>query len=105
MRISSPLSSPAMSASYLTEPLLRFAHEGLHENPKSGIARYGPLSYSSTRMSVHPDQVRHARPRNRGASSGAPRWIAQNGMSRPRGYSCSSARTTAWSLPALTPSE
>jgi hypothetical protein len=58
MRISSPLSSPAMSASYLTEPLLRFAHEGLHENPKSGIARYGPLSYSSARMSVHPDQVR-----------------------------------------------
>lgn len=50
--------APAMTADYLPEPLLQFAHGGLHENPKSGIARFGPLSYSSSRASVHPVELR-----------------------------------------------
>lgn len=55
---SSGSTAPKMVASYLAEPLLTFAGGGRHEHPKSGIARYGPLSFSSTRASVHPDQVR-----------------------------------------------
>ena len=40
---------------YLTEPLLAFADEQLHVDPKAGIARYGPRSYG---RGEHPASVR-----------------------------------------------
>ena len=40
---------------YLTEPLLTFAGEQLHVDPKAGIARYGPRSYGK---GDHPGRVR-----------------------------------------------
>lgn len=40
---------------YLTEPLLAFADEQLHADPKAGVARYGPRSYGK---GEHPSQVR-----------------------------------------------
>lgn len=39
----------------LTEPLLAFADEQLHVDPKAGIARYGPRSYGKAE---HPARVR-----------------------------------------------
>ena len=45
-----------LRSSYLQEPLLSFADGGLHVSPKSGIARFGPTSYSP--RADHPDQVR-----------------------------------------------
>ncbi|MBL7491516.1 hypothetical protein I6A60_32210 [Frankia sp. AgB1.9] len=41
---------------YLPEPLLLFADDGLHVDPKSGIARYGPRSLTSTGR--HPGRLR-----------------------------------------------
>ena len=40
---------------YLSEPLLAFADEQLHVDPKAGIARYGPRSYGK---GEHPARVR-----------------------------------------------
>ena len=40
---------------YLPEPLLAFADEQLHVDPKAGIARYGPRSYG---RGEHPVSVR-----------------------------------------------
>src|SRR5262245_14642646 len=54
----SDVTFPGLLGAYIPEPLLSFAHGGLHENPKSGLARYGPLSLTSDRVSAHPDQVR-----------------------------------------------
>jgi len=41
---------------YLPEPLLLFAEDGLHIDPKAGIARYGPRSRTSAGR--HPDRLR-----------------------------------------------
>ena len=41
---------------YLLEPLLLFAEDGLHIDPKAGIARYGPRSRTSAGR--HPDRLR-----------------------------------------------
>lgn len=41
---------------YLPEPFLVFGDDGLHVDPKAGIARYGPRSYTPHRH--HPAQVR-----------------------------------------------
>lgn len=43
-----------IDCSYLPEPLLRFGDDGLHVDPKAGIARFGPRSFSSIR-----DHPRH----------------------------------------------
>lgn len=40
-------SSSLITSSYLPEPLLLFADDGLHVDPKAGIARYGPRSLTS----------------------------------------------------------
>ncbi len=54
---SSGLHSPsAISCHYMPEPLLLFSENGLHIDPKSGIARFGPRSYGMTRR--HPRTVR-----------------------------------------------
>jgi hypothetical protein len=45
-----------ITSSYLPEPLLLFADDGLHIDPKSGIARYGPRSLTSAGR--HPTRVR-----------------------------------------------
>src|SRR5437870_812832 len=50
------MTSASLSAGYIPEPLLVFGGSNLHVNPRSGIARYGPLSYSPRRS--HPNQVR-----------------------------------------------
>jgi hypothetical protein len=43
------LAPPAqfITNAYLPEPLLLFAEDGLHIDPKAGIARYGPRSRTS----------------------------------------------------------
>jgi len=51
-----PLTPPGIVSGYLPEPLLRFADDGLHIDPKAGIARYGPRSLTSTCR--HPIQLR-----------------------------------------------
>src|SRR3990170_5221451 len=45
-----------IECSHLPEPLLVFGEGGQHVNPKSGIARYGPLSYAP--LDRHPSTVR-----------------------------------------------
>src|ERR1022692_648790 len=44
-----------ITSSYLPEPLLLFAEDGLHVDPKAGIARYGPRSLTSTGQ--HPTRL------------------------------------------------
>lgn len=46
----------AIRCEYLAEPLLIFGNGGLHVDPRSGIARYGPRSYAPAKR--HPDKVR-----------------------------------------------
>ena len=41
---------------YLEEPLIQFADQNKHIDPKLGISRYGPKSYSPKRK--HPDTIR-----------------------------------------------
>lgn len=48
--------SSLITSSYLPEPLLLFADEGLHVDPKAGIARYGPRSLTSAGR--HPTRLR-----------------------------------------------
>jgi hypothetical protein len=45
-----------IASSYLPEPLLLFADDGLHVDPKAGIARYGPRSLTSAGR--HPARLR-----------------------------------------------
>ena len=51
----SPTRPPELRCQYLGEPLLEFADQGLHVDPKTGIARFGPKSLVSKR---HPRTVR-----------------------------------------------
>jgi len=48
--------SSLLEARLVTEPLLAFANGGLHVDPKEGLARFGPRSWSPKRR--HPDVVR-----------------------------------------------
>jgi hypothetical protein len=48
--------SSLITSSYLVEPLLLFADDGLHVDPKAGIARYGPRSLTSAGR--HPTRLR-----------------------------------------------
>jgi len=52
------LAPPAqfITNAYLPEPLLLFAEDGMHIDPKAGIARYGPRSLTSAGR--HPDRLR-----------------------------------------------
>ena len=52
------LAPPAqfITNAYLPEPLLLFAEDGLHVDPKAGIARYGPRSRTSA--GPHPARLR-----------------------------------------------
>ncbi|MGW1042157.1 hypothetical protein [Streptomyces sp. NPDC002547] len=53
----SPADSPSLIAStYFPEPLLQFADDGLHIDPKAGIARYGPRSWTASGR--HPTRLR-----------------------------------------------
>jgi hypothetical protein len=49
------VATDSFTCSYLAEPLLMFGDDGLHIDPKAGIARYGPRSYAPARS--HPKQV------------------------------------------------
>lgn len=48
--------SSLITSSYLAEPLLLFGDDGLHVDPKAGIARYGPRSLTSAGR--HPTRLR-----------------------------------------------
>lgn len=53
--VNQPVSASGLiTCRYIPEPLLKFSEDGLHDNPKSGIARFGPYSYSTRR---HPHVV------------------------------------------------
>jgi hypothetical protein len=43
------ITPPALAASWLDEPLLRFAGDGRHVDPKVGVALDGPRSYGTSR--------------------------------------------------------
>jgi hypothetical protein len=45
-----------INSSYLPEPLLLFADDGLHVDPKAGIARHRPRSLTSAGR--HPTRLR-----------------------------------------------
>jgi hypothetical protein len=49
-------STSLLQATWLGEPLVRFAEGGRHVDPKSGIARFGP--YSLANLGRHPRQVK-----------------------------------------------
>jgi hypothetical protein len=55
---SASLTNPAalITGTYFPEPLLRFANDGLHLDPKAGIARYGPRSWTASGR--HPTRLR-----------------------------------------------
>lgn len=65
---------------YLPEPLLRFGDDGLHIDPKSGIARYGPRSWHMP--SRHPAIVRVGIIGTAETTGTACRWLqnASNGI-------------------------
>jgi hypothetical protein len=69
-------SGSALQCRYIPEPLLRFAEEGLHVNPKAGIARYGPLSLSSGQR--HPAQVRVGLVGTANTIAKTRQWMEQN---------------------------
>ena len=48
--------TPELRCRYFTEPLLRFAAGKEHVDPKTGLARWGPLSLDPLKR--HPDRVR-----------------------------------------------
>jgi len=48
--------SKGIDCQYFAEPLLIFGDNGMHIDPKSGIARYGPRSFMPARK--HPSTVR-----------------------------------------------
>lgn len=48
-------SRPTIRCEYFAEPLLIFGEDGLHIDPKAGIARYGPRTY---KLQKHPSRVR-----------------------------------------------
>lgn len=50
------MASPSMVCRYIAEPKLRFGNLGEHEDPKTGISRFGPKSYEP--RDRHPDNVR-----------------------------------------------
>src|SRR2546430_1202916 len=57
---------------YLEEPFLRFGHGGLHIDPRSGVARYGPSSVDTPR---HPTRVRIGIIGSAETASSAAAWI------------------------------
>ena len=75
----SPAVTPGqIRVSYLNEPLLVFGDDGLHVDPKAGIARYGPRSLASPR---HPERVRVGIIGTAESISNAQEWL----VSRARG--------------------
>lgn len=67
--------SPLITSDYLPEPLLLFAEDGLHIDPKAGIARYGPRSLTSTGR--HPGRLRVGFIGRAGQIDAARRWLAR----------------------------
>jgi len=66
--------SPLITSDYLREPLLLFAEDGLHVDPKAGIARYGPRSLTSTGR--HPGRLRVGFIGGAERIDAARRWLA-----------------------------
>ena len=60
---------------YLTEPLLAFADEQLHVDPKAGIARYGPRSYG---RAEHPGRIRVGFVGTAETTATARKWLETN---------------------------
>lgn len=73
MRASASVKGAELRGSYLQEPLLTFGDGGLHVNPRSGIARFGPASYLPP--ADHPDQVRVGIIGSAGTIAAAERWL------------------------------
>ena len=67
--------SPLITSDYLPEPLLLFAEDGLHVDPKAGIARYGPRSLTS--VGRHPGRLRVGFIGRAGQIDAARRWLVR----------------------------
>lgn len=70
------LSGPSIRCQYLLEPPLRFADGGEHVDPKLGIARFGPKSYSPQKR--HPSIVRVGIIGSAETVEKTRRWMAEN---------------------------
>ena len=65
---------------YFPEPLISFSAGGLHVDPKSGIARYGPRSYGTSR---HPEHVRVGLVGSSETIEKSREWMLQNAEGIP----------------------
>lgn len=68
--------SPRIECHHLPEPLLVFGDGGMHIDPKTGIAQYGPRSYMPTRR--HPASVRVGFIGTAGTIDTARNWLDAN---------------------------
>jgi hypothetical protein len=68
----------SISCQYFAEPLLVFGDNGMHIDPKSGIARYGPRSYTPARR--HPSTVRTGFIGTADSIEKAQRWIEDSSL-------------------------
>ncbi len=78
--VSTDAASMPIICRYIPEPLLEFGDGGLHIDPKSGIARYGPLSYNMVHR--HPATVSVGMIGTADTTTAARQWMetAANGL-------------------------
>lgn len=102
---------PAIACRYLSEPLLAFGDGGMHIDPKTGIAQYGPRSYMPEKR--HPSTVRVGFIGTAETIDKAKRWLELNslgvagdskhpefpGFRRDRGFFSDLAYDDAWIEP------
>ena len=72
---------PQLRCKYFREPLLRFASGKEHVDPKTGLARWGPLSYDP--MKRHPNRVRIGFLGTSETIERAEQWISVNASGVP----------------------
>jgi len=72
---------PSFAVKYFDEPELAFANGGVHVDPKNGIARFGPKSWSDVRR--HPSHVRVGFIGTAQTVELAQEWIAINSRGVP----------------------
>jgi hypothetical protein len=73
--------TPELRCKYFTEPLLRFAAGKEHVDPKTGLARWGPLSLDPLKR--HPDRVRVGFVGTSDTIEKAQKWISVNATGVP----------------------
>jgi hypothetical protein len=75
------MEAPELRCTYFKEPLLRFGPGKEHVDPKAGLARWGPLSFNSSKR--HPASVRIGFLGTSDTIANAHRWISINAAGVP----------------------